>query len=133
MTVLFKNCPVFFTDQGEGPALVLLHGFLEDSSIFGNLMAGLSDDFRIVTIDLPGHGQSGILGYVHTMEDMAEAVNTVLSGLQIADCMMVGHSMGGYVALAFAALYPQSLLALGLFHSSAAADSEAKNLTASVQ
>jgi len=126
MTVLFKNSPLFFTVEGAGPALVLLHGFLEDSNIFNTLVAELSKEFRTVCIDLPGHGQSGTLGYVHTMEDMAEAVQTVLTELRITECVMVGHSMGGYVALAFAELYPASLLALGLFHSSATADSEAK-------
>jgi len=126
MTVLFKNSPVFFTVDGSGPALVLLHGFLEDSSIFNTMAKELSKEFRTVCIDLPGHGNSGTLGYVHTMDDMAEAVKTVLDELDVEECVMVGHSMGGYVTLAFAELFPSRLKALGLFHSSATADSEAK-------
>jgi pimeloyl-ACP methyl ester carboxylesterase len=126
MTVSFKNSPVFFTVEGSGPALVLLHGFLEDSSIFSTMAKELSKEFRTVCIDLPGHGKSGTLGYVHTMDDMAEAVRTVLDELGIEECVMVGHSMGGYVSLAFSERYPARLLALGLFHSSATADSDEK-------
>lgn len=126
MTVSFKNSPVFFTTEGSGSALVLLHGFLEDSSIFNTMIKELCKEFRTVCIDLPGHGQSATLGYVHSMEDMAEAVCIVLDSLDIAECVMVGHSMGGYVALAFAELFPDRLRALGLFHSTAIADSAAK-------
>lgn len=128
MTVLFRNSPIFFTEQGAGPALVLLHGFLEDNSIFNSLVEELSKEFRTVCIDLPGHGQSSTLGYIHTMDDMAEAVKTVLNELDLAECVMIGHSMGGYVALAFAERYPEMLNGLGLFHSSATADSDEKKI-----
>lgn len=126
MTALFKNSTVFFTVEGSGPTLVLLHGFLEDSSIFSSMAEQLSDRFRVVSIDLPGHGQSGTLGYVHTMEDMAGAVKAVLDELHVEQCVMVGHSMGGYVSLAFAEHHPAMLSGMGLFHSTATADSEAK-------
>ncbi|MCF8256484.1 MAG: alpha/beta hydrolase [Flavobacteriales bacterium] len=126
MTVTFRNAPVFFTEKGTGPALVLLHGFLEDSTIYGPIAERLSAHFRTVLIDLPGHGSSGILGYVHPMHDMADAVKAVLDHLNIEDCVLIGHSMGGYVTLAFAERYPEMLRAIGLFHSTAIADSEAK-------
>ncbi len=128
MTVEFRNSPIFFTVQGEGPALVLLHGFLEDGRIFDHLAAHLAHDFRIVVIDLPGHGRSATLGYLHTMDDMAEAVLAVLDHLAIDLCVMVGHSMGGYVTLAVAEHHPVRLHAIGLFHSTATADSEAKKV-----
>lgn len=126
MTALFRNSTVFFTVQGSGPPLVLLHGFLEDSTIFNALAEALSDRFTAICIDLPGHGQSGTLGYVHTMDDMAEAVKAVLDELHVERCVMVGHSMGGYVTLTFAEHHPAKLNGLGLFHSTATADSEAK-------
>ena len=124
MTINYKDTEITFTDAGRGNVLVLLHGFTESQSIWDGFVATLSGSYRIVTIDLPGHGQSGCLGDIHTMEEMAGCVKAVLDHLQISTCVMVGHSMGGYVSLAFYRLYPDHVKGLGLFHSTAAADSQ---------
>ena len=79
---------------------------------------------RIITIDLLGHGETECLSYVQTMEDNADAVHAVLSELRIRKAIFVGHSMGGYVALAFAELYPDTIKGLVLLNSTARADSE---------
>lgn len=79
---------------------------------------------RVITIDLPGHGYSESFGEVHSMDLMANAVKAVLDDAKVDQCVMIGHSMGGYVALAFADLYPHRLRGLGLMHSHALADSE---------
>ena len=79
---------------------------------------------RVITIDLLGHGKTECLSYVQTMEDNADAVQTVLSELRIRKAIFVGHSMGGYVALAFAELYPDTIKGLVLLNSTARADSE---------
>jgi len=126
MNVQFRRVPVHFTVEGDGPAVLLLHGFLEDSSIYDGMMKALSASHRVVCIDLPGHGLSGVVGYRHTMEDMASAVRQILDTIGIECCTVVGHSMGGYVALAFAELFPMKTDGLVLFHSTALADSEAK-------
>ena len=126
MNVQFRRAPVHFTVEGDGPVVVLLHGFLEDSSIYGSMARSLSASYRVVCIDLPGHGLSGVVGYRHSMEDMASAVRHVLDTLGIESCTLVGHSMGGYVALAFAELFPMKTDGLVLFHSTALADSETK-------
>ena len=126
MNVQFRRVPVHFTVEGDGPAVVLLHGFLEDSSIYDGMAKSLSDSYRVVCIDLPGHGLSGVVGYRHSMEDMASAVRHVLDTLGIGSCTLVGHSMGGYVALAFAELFPLKVNGVVLFHSTALADSETK-------
>lgn len=126
MNVQFRRVPVHFTVSGDGPVVVLLHGFLEDSSIYSGMMDCLSTSYRVVCIDMPGHGLSGVLGYCHSMEDMASAVRQVLDTLGVDSCTLVGHSMGGYVALAFAELFPMKTDGLVLFHSTALADSEAK-------
>lgn len=123
MNIPYKNTSIHFTVNGQGPVLVLLHGFTESLSIWDGFTKRLSAFSRIVAIDLPGHGQSGCLGQVHTMEEMARCVRTVLDHLEISRCTMVGHSMGGYVSLAFARLYPSFIRGLGLFHSTAVADS----------
>ena len=79
---------------------------------------------RVITIDLLGHGETECLSYVQTMEDNADAVHAVLSQLRIRKAIFVGHSMGGYVALAFAELYPEKIKGLVLLNSTTRADSE---------
>ena len=124
----FKGVEIGYTRQGVGETLVLLHGFLEDSSMWNGFVANHPDQFDIVTVDLLGHGYSGCTGYMHTMEEQAEAVLTVLKVEKIEKCVMIGHSMGGYVTLAFADLYQDRLNGFGLFHSTAYRDSEAKKI-----
>ena len=110
--------------RGAGHALVLIHGFTETSAIWDDFAGELSADLQVITPDLPGHGQSDCTGEVHTMEEMAEAVKNLLDQLGVKHCVMIGHSMGGYVALAFARKHPEMLRGLGLFHSTALPDSE---------
>lgn len=81
---------------------------------------------RVVTIDLLGHGETESLGYVHSMEDNADAVHAVLQELKIRKSVFVGHSMGGYVALAFAELYPENVKGIVLLNSTSRADSDEK-------
>ena len=120
----YKNTKISYSDTGKGTAIVLLHGFLENQTMWQNLVPELSKKHRIITIDLLGHGESGCVGYVHSMEDNAEAVHSVLQELRIRKAIFVGHSMGGYVALAFAELYPAALKGLVLLNSTSKADSE---------
>ena len=92
-----------FEKTGNGKeTLVLLHGFMENNTIWNDLETSLSNQFSIVKIDLPGHGKSNILAEVHTMEMMAEEVNKVLENGNLNTIHLLGHSMGGYVSLAFA-------------------------------
>jgi pimeloyl-ACP methyl ester carboxylesterase len=119
-----------YSDSGKGRVVVLLHGFLESLEIwFGNGFAQeLSKHYRIVAIDLPGHGKSDCVGYVHRMERMAKVVKCVMDQLGLRRYTLIGHSMGGYVSLAFAEKYPEHVTGLCLFHSTAYADSEAKRI-----
>lgn len=122
-TLIFKNTKVSYTDTGKGTALVLLHGFLENKTMWHDLMPALLKKYRIITVDLLGHGQTESLGYVHTMEDNADLVHEVLSELRIRKAILIGHSMGGYVALAFAELYPETIKGLVLLNSTSRPDS----------
>lgn len=124
----FKGIDIHFSEKGAGRALVLLHGFLENRTMWDSLTGTLSKRFRVVAIDLPGHGQTPCLGYVHTMEEMADAVKAVLDHLGLRRYVMVGHSMGGYVTLAFAERYPDHLKGFTLFFSTARADSNEKRI-----
>jgi pimeloyl-ACP methyl ester carboxylesterase len=120
----YKNTAVHYFDIGKGAAVVLLHGFLENQSMWNDFIPELSKRNRVVTIDLLGHGTTECLGYVHTMEDQADMVQAVLAELKIRKAVFVGHSMGGYIALAFAELFPEYMKGLVLMNSTSRADSE---------
>ena len=127
-SILYKNAKIAFADFGQGDAIVLLHGFLENSSMWQFFIDEFYRSKRVITIDLLGHGQSDSLGYVNTMDENANAVFEVLKHLEIKKCSLVGHSMGGYVALAFAEKHPEFVEKLLLLNSTAEADSPEKKL-----
>lgn len=122
-TIHYKNTIISYSDTGKGTAVVLLHGFLENKTMWKDLAPILSHKNRVITIDLLGHGATDCLGYVNSMEDNAEIVKAVLSHLRIRKAVFVGHSMGGYVALAFTELYPNAVKGLVLMNSTAKEDS----------
>ncbi|MEZ7506769.1 alpha/beta fold hydrolase [Flavobacterium sp. Arc2] len=126
--IQFKNTSIAYTDTGKGTVIVLLHGFLENQKMWDNYIVPFSKKNRVITIDLLGHGETECLGYVHSMEDNADAVHAVLAELRIRKAILVGHSMGGYVALAFAELYPENVKGVALLNSTARADSEERKL-----
>jgi len=123
-TTSYKNTVIHYTDQGKGTAVVLLHGFLENQSMWNTFLPELSKKYRIITMDLLGHGATECLGYVHTMEDQADMVHHVLQKLKIRKAALIGHSMGGYVTLAFAELYPNTVKGIVLINSTSKADSD---------
>ncbi|MCZ8197939.1 MAG: alpha/beta hydrolase [Flavobacterium sp.] len=127
-TIHYKNINVSFSDTGKGTTVVLLHGFLENQLMWNDIMPELLLKNRVVTIDLLGHGQTDCLSYVHTMEDQADMVQAVLHELKIRKAIFVGHSMGGYVALAFAELYPEKVKGLVLMNSTSYADSKERKV-----
>ncbi|WP_163398411.1 alpha/beta fold hydrolase [Flavobacterium fluviatile] len=127
-TLLFKNTKISYSDTGKGTAIVLLHGFLENKKMWKDYVVLFSQNYRVITIDLLGHGESECLGYVHEMEDNAKAVNEVLEHLKIGKAIILGHSMGGYVGLAFAELYPDKIEKLVLLNSTSKEDSAEKKV-----
>lgn len=128
MQIEYKGTPIYFSEEGSGNAVVLLHGFLENKSMWDTIVPQLSKRNRVITIDLLGHGETGCLGYVHSMELMAEAVEAVLQHLKIRRSIFVGHSMGGYVALAFAEKLPDNIKGLVLLNSTTRADSKERKI-----
>ena len=125
--IKFQNKKINFTDEGSGNPLVLLHGFLGSLEIWKVFSTELSKKYRVICIDLPGHGKTDNFWGIHPMEFIAETVKAVLDELKIEKCVMTGHSMGGYAALSFAEKYPELLQGLCLFHSHAMPDTpEAK-------
>jgi len=120
----YNDTLIFYEVHGQGPTWVLLHGFLETSAIWEQFITDFSKNRTIVTIDLPGHGASGCIAEIHTMELMAEVVAGILSFLDLTEGTFIGHSMGGYVALAYAEMFPGVIQKLVLLNSTPEEDSE---------
>lgn len=113
------------TERGE-QCVVLLHGYLESMLVWDEFVDLLKRDLRVVTLDLPGHGVSMINGEVHTMEYLADCVALTMEALGIDKYSVVGHSMGGYVALAMLDKYAKHLENITLLSSTTSADSQEK-------
>lgn len=123
----FLNATIHARLQGSGPeTIVLLHGYLESVEIWNGFADLLSKECRVLMIDIPGHGQSGVVAPEHSMNLMAGAVREVLDFMDIPSCYLAGHSMGGYVALACLANFPERIKGLCLLHSTPFADTEEK-------
>ncbi|MFI5205263.1 MAG: alpha/beta fold hydrolase, partial [Flavobacteriales bacterium] len=110
----------------QGPCVLLLHGFMEDHTIWKTLVPLLEKNFRVITPDLHGHSKSETAGPVHTMEKMAAAMWNVLSAEGIRETIITGHSLGGYVALEMARMEPTRVKGVCMLHSTALPDSDIK-------
>lgn len=124
LRLLVQSDMLNYKITGQGDVLVLLHGFCEDLTLWSSFQEELSN-YTVLSIDLPGFGQSDVIKDV-SIESMAKSVKLVMDQLEIQKCTMIGHSLGGYVVLAFSELFPENLNGIGLFHSTAFADSEEK-------
>jgi pimeloyl-ACP methyl ester carboxylesterase len=122
MILQYKGISVYYEDKGQGHPIILLHGFLENSTMWTRIKALFLGKNRVICVDLLGHGQTGCLGYIHTMEQMADAVTAVLEYLKLTSYTVIGHSMGGYVALALAEKNPNAISRLCLMNSTYHAD-----------
>ncbi len=125
--VSFKNKKIHYITNGRGDStVVLLHGFLENLSMWKDVENHLENTHKIISIDLLGHGKTDGVADVHTMPLMAEAVKQVLDNENIKKCKVIGHSMGGYVALALAEKHPTLVKQIVLLNSTFLNDSETK-------
>ncbi len=124
MILTYKGIKINYNVAGRGHPVVFLHGFLENSMMWKETIPFFSKQYRCISIDLLGHGDTECLGYIHTMEDMAQVVKAVLEDLEITKAMLVGHSMGGYVALALLDLFQDLVSGLTLLNSTSFPDSE---------
>ena len=125
--IQYNNATISYRLAGMGQPVLLIHGFAEDSRIWDAGITAFSETYQLIVPDIPGSGGSEILnGEDISISDYADVMEAILSEENIKQCSIIGHSMGGYISLAFAAKYPEKINALGLFHSSAYADDEAK-------
>jgi pimeloyl-ACP methyl ester carboxylesterase len=132
-TFQYTDGPISYLDAGKGLPVVLLHGFGEDADVWNEQIAFLKNHCRLIVPHLPGSGLSVFTNEdsntAATIEYYADAVHALLEHENINSCLMLGHSMGGYITLAFAEKYPGLLKGFGLIHSTAFADSEEKKQT----
>lgn len=113
-------------EEGEGTTLLLLHGFCETHEIWYDFTGPLVKHFKVITLDLPGFGQSEALPMPFTIDDVGDAVAHWLKERHLGKAVVIGHSLGGYVALSLAQNHSPLVSGLGLFHSTVFADSEEK-------
>lgn len=125
--IMAGTTPMHVADSERGQkCIVLLHGYLESMLVWDEFISLLKDEMRVVVLDLPGHGVSMINGETHTMEYLADCVGLTMEALGVEKYSVVGHSMGGYVALAMLDKYAKNLESITLLSSTTSADSQEK-------
>lgn len=123
--ILANGCALRISDTQNGEkTIVLIHGFFESMDIFDTLIKALKKTYRVIAIDVPGHGISEVMGECHTMEFIADTINEVLRQLGVVNCYIAGHSMGGYMAAKYAEKYTSQCNGLIMIHSIFDNDSE---------
>jgi len=127
-TFQYKNIAISYQDQGQGEVILFLHGFLENKNMWQKTINSFQKTHRCLSIDLLGHGQTPCIGYIHTMEKQANMVLALLNHLDIKKFHLIGHSMGGYIALALLEKKPKLIQKLILLNSTAAADNEERKI-----
>lgn len=125
-TFHFNDITGFYTDEGNGKPIIIVHGFAEDGSSWSDFGKKLSQDFRVIIPDLPGYRKSALPKQPLTVEWMADFVHAILEKEKIESPIIIGHSMGGYITLALTEKYPTLPGKIGLFHSHAYPDDEEK-------
>jgi pimeloyl-ACP methyl ester carboxylesterase len=126
-SITYCNKVLSYRKTGTGRALILIHGFGEDGHVWDEQVGVLEQSMMVIVPDLPGTGKS-VRWDESTIEitDYAAAILAILAAEAIQTCCLLGHSMGGYITLAFAALYPERLDGFGLIHSTAYPDNDEK-------
>ncbi len=120
------SLPVRVYDVGRGYTIVLLHGFALNADIWEFVIKELEEDFRLIAIDLPGHGDTASFPGMHDLSEMASWLNRMLVEMEVEKFTLIGHSLGGYIALNYAEKFPEKLEGFGLFHSLAMSDTSAR-------
>jgi pimeloyl-ACP methyl ester carboxylesterase len=124
--LLYRGEELVYEIRGTGLPVMLVHGFTEDRRIWDPLLNGIENKYKWLLPDLPGSGESAFNKSFSQLKNFAGVLHAILENENIRELVLIGHSMGGYISLAFAEKYPGKIRALGLFHSSSYPDSAEK-------
>ncbi len=119
---------IHYEESGKGYPVILLHGYAENNKIWDKYREKLSLKYRVFTPDLPGFGASDALPFEHSIDMVANSIYDWLKKKNISECIIIGHSLGGYITLEIAKKFPNIISGIGLVHSSALADTPEKQL-----
>lgn len=119
----FDNINIYYEQEGCGEAVLLIHGFLENCRMWDDISEALSKNRCVIRLDLPGFGKSDIMNKPYSMSFLTHCIGGLLTNLKIDECTLVGHSMGGYIALAALETYSEKINHICLYHSTAKPDS----------
>jgi pimeloyl-ACP methyl ester carboxylesterase len=126
--LLYKSKLIHYQVVGRGAPLILIHGYLADNRIWKKIIPLLVSDFKLILIDLPGHGKSGTITSINSMDFLAEIIYKLCLSLGLKSLRIAGHSMGGYVAMAFAEKYPEMIESMFLMSIHPFADNMTRTL-----
>lgn len=115
-----------FRSKGEGLSLILIHGFCESSEIWESFSAKIAEGFKVIAVDLPGFGSSKLPKSHFSINEIAQSLNQWVVSEGLINSILIGHSLGGYVALSMMGQNPDLFAGLGLFHSTSLPDTPAK-------
>src|SRR5262249_42092154 len=124
--IWLKGAEVNYAFEGTGLPLMFIHGFCEDQTVWSEFIEPFMNTWKIMLVDLPGFGESSMPGGNTSMDFYGDCVKAILEQEKIRECVMIGHSMGGYITLNFASRFSEYLNGIGLFHSTALPDDEGK-------
>jgi len=122
MDIEINRIMIHYEEQGQGLPVIFIHGFPLNHTIWAPVLPLLKSQARLITPDLRGHGQSEAPASIYSMDQFAEDMRGLMDRLKIDKAVLIGHSMGGYISLAFARLYPERLAGLGLVSTQARTD-----------
>ncbi|MFC2089976.1 alpha/beta fold hydrolase [Bacteroidota bacterium] len=127
-TIEYQGKKINYHISGEGKVLLFIHGYLESSKIWLDFTGRFANKYKVILIDIPGHGDSEMLSHLQNMPLLADAVDSVLRAEQVKKVTIFGHSMGGYITLEYVSQFPDKIEGYCLFHSTCFADNEEKKL-----
>ena len=125
----YNDSIIYYSVEGNGTPVILLHGFAETSFVWKYQTEYLKKFCKVIVPDLPGYGKSSTLNISiekTNIEDYADCIYALINFEEIDRCIIIGHSMGGYITLSFAEKYPEKIIAFGFINSTTTADSEEK-------